>query len=169
MLSKKRFRPAAKRPLPSVLLNSESYHFRVHGDSGTIRHVNAYLWSDKFSETNTHVRRQGCALQPSCPLTGLLLATGGPLPYDLRHGQWVEPTLALIASNHREYTAQLQLWTERLEVDHKRATRTPNLYRGPLGFEVGSPVVVGNQHDAAHTEEPRSLDTDGDGRISRPA
>ena len=116
-----------------------------------------------------HILLKGCALQPGCPLTGLLLATGGPLPYDLRHGQWLKPTLALIASNHREYTAQIQLWTERLEVDQERAARTPNLYRNPLGFEVGSPVVVGNQHDAAHTEEPRSLDTDGDGRISRPA
>lgn len=33
------------------------------------------------------------------------------MPHDLRHGQWLEPTLALIASNHREYTAQIQLWT----------------------------------------------------------
>ena len=113
-----------------------------------------------------HVLLKGCSLQPGCPLTGLLLATGGPMPHDLRHGQWVEPTLALIASNHREYVAQIQLWAERLEVDQKRATRTPNLYLDPIGVEVGSPVVVGNQHGAAHTEKPRSLDTDGDGRIS---
>jgi hypothetical protein len=113
-----------------------------------------------------HVLLKGCSLQPGCPLTGLLLATGGPMPHDLRHGQWLEPTLALIASNHREYTARIQLWTERLEVDQERATRTPNLYRDPIGSEVGSPVVVGNQHGAAHTEKPRSLDTDGYGRIS---
>jgi hypothetical protein len=88
------------------------------------------------------------------------------MPHDLRHGQWVKPTLALIASNHCEYSAQIQLWTERLEVDQKRATKMRSLYRDPLGFEVGSPVVVGNQHGAAHTEKPRSLDTDVDGRIS---
>jgi hypothetical protein len=113
-----------------------------------------------------HILLKGCALQPGCPLTGLLLATGGPLPYDLRHGQWLKPTLALTASNHRKYTAQLQLWTERLEVDQKKATKTPELYQGPFGSEVGSRVVVGNRQDASHTEEPRSLDTDGDKRIS---
>ena len=114
-----------------------------------------------------HILLKGCALRPRCPLNGLLLATGGPMPRDLRHGQWLKPTLALIASDHREYMAQIRLWTERLEVDHKRATRTPNLYRDPLGFEVGFPVGVGNQHGTAHTEESRSLDTDGAaGRIS---
>jgi hypothetical protein len=108
-----------------------------------------------------HILLKGCALQPSCPLKGLLLAIGGPMPDDLRHGQWLEPTLALTASNHREYTAPIQLWTERLEVDRKRATRTPNPCRDPLGFVVGSPVVVGYQRGAAHTEKSGSLHTDG--------
>jgi hypothetical protein len=131
---------------------SESYYF-----SGTLDYPRDLVLN--------HILLKGCSLQPGCPLTGLLLATGGPMPHDLRHGQWLEPTLALTASNHREYTAQIRLWTERLEVDQKRATRTPNLYRDRLGFEVGSPVVVGNQHGAAHTEKPRSLQTDGDVRI----
>jgi hypothetical protein len=113
-----------------------------------------------------HILLKGCSLQPGCPLKGLLLASGGPMPHDLRHGQWVKPTLALIASNHLEYTARIHLWTDRLEVDEKRATRTPSLYQDPLGSEVGSPVVVGNLHGVAHTEKPRSLDTDTDGRIS---
>ena len=86
------------------------------------------------------------------------------MPHDLRHGQWLKPTLALIASNHREYTAQICLWTARLEVNWTK--RTPNLYRDPVGFELGSPAVISNQHGAAHTEKPQSLDTDGDGRIS---
>ena len=111
-----------------------------------------------------HILLKGCALQPGRPLTGLLLATGGPLPDGLRHGQWLNPTLALIASNHREHTAQLQLWTERLEVNKKRATRATDPYRAPLGFEVGSPVVC-NQHGAAHTERSRSPYTDGNERI----
>ena len=115
-----------------------------------------------------HILLKGCALRPRCPLNGLLLATGGPMPHDVRHGQWLKPTLALIASNHREYTAQIQLWTDRLEIDEKGSTKTPDLDRYPLGFEFGSPVGVGNQHGAAHTEKPRILDTDGnaDGRIS---
>lgn len=112
-----------------------------------------------------HILLKGCALRPRCPLNGLLLATGGPMPHDLRHGQWLKPTLALIASDHREYTAEIQLWTDRLEVDQQRTVRTPNLYRDPLGFEVVNPVVVGNQRGAADTEKPRSLDTDGDVRI----
>jgi hypothetical protein len=113
-----------------------------------------------------HMLLQGCALRPRCPLNGLLLATGGPMPHDLRHGQWLKPTLALIASDHREYTAQIQLWTDRLEIDEKGSTITPDLYRYPLGFETGSPAVIPNQDGAAHTGKPRSLDTDGDGRIS---
>lgn len=113
-----------------------------------------------------HILLKGCSLQPGCPLTGLLLATGGPMPHYLRHGQWLEPTLTLIASDHREYTAQIRLWTERLEVKQKRATRTPRLHH-PLGSEeVGSPVVVGNQHGMVHTEEPRNLGTNTDGRSS---
>jgi hypothetical protein len=74
------------------------------------------------------------------------------MPHDLRHGQWLKPTLALIASDHREYIAQIQLWTDRLGVDQRRAVRTPNLYQHPLGFEVVNPVVVGNQRGAADTE-----------------
>ncbi len=113
-----------------------------------------------------HILVKGCTLRPRCPLNGLLLATGGPMPHDLRHGQWLKPTLALIASDHREYTAQIQLWTDRLEVDQERAVRTPDVYRYPLGFEIGSPAVISNQYGAAHAEKLRSLDTDGDGRIS---
>lgn len=74
-----------------------------------------------------HVLLKGCALQPGYPLKGLLLAIGGPMPRGLRHGQWLEPTLALIASDHREYTAEIQLWTQRLELDKRKATRMPNL------------------------------------------
>jgi hypothetical protein len=111
-----------------------------------------------------HVLLKGCSLRPGCPLTGLLLATGGPMPRGLRHGQWLEPTLTLIASNHREYAAQIQLWTERLEVGKKRTKRIPNLYRDPLGSDVASPVV-GKQHGAARTEKSRSLYMDGDGQL----
>ena len=112
-----------------------------------------------------HILLKGCALPPRCPLKGLLLASGGRLPYDLRHGQWLKPTLALIASNHLEYTAQIHVWTERLEVNPKRATRAPNPYREPLGFGVGSSVVISDQHGVAHAEKSVSLHADGEGRI----
>jgi hypothetical protein len=106
-----------------------------------------------------HILVKGCALQPRRPLKGLLLAIGGPMPHDVRHGQWLKPTLALITSDHREYTAELQLWADRLEVDKKKATKTLNLHRDPLGFEVSSPVVVGNEHGPAHGEASRVADT----------
>jgi hypothetical protein len=113
-----------------------------------------------------HILLKGCSLQPGCPLTGLLLATGGPMPHDVRHGQWLQPTLVLTASDHREYTRQIRLWTDRMEVDEERGTRRSSLHQDPLGSEVGFPVVLGNQHDVSRTEKLRSLDTDRDGRIS---
>jgi hypothetical protein len=112
-----------------------------------------------------HVLLDVGALTPRRPCEGWLLATGRPMPDSLRATQRLDATLAILASNHLEHTAQICLWTERLEVDKKRATRTPDLYREPLGFEVGSPVVVCNQHGAAHTEKSRSLHADGDERI----
>jgi hypothetical protein len=87
------------------------------------------------------------------------------MPYDLHHGQWVQPTLALIASDHREHTAQIRLWTDRLE-DQQRATRTPSFHRDPVGVEVGSPLAVRNQHPVAHADKSRSLNTDGTGESS---
>jgi hypothetical protein len=88
------------------------------------------------------------------------------MPHDLHHGQWVKPTLALIASNHCEHSAQIRLWTDRLEVDQERATRTSSLYRNPVGFDVGSPLAVCHQHPVAHAGESRNLHTDGTGESS---
>jgi hypothetical protein len=113
-----------------------------------------------------HILLKGCSLQPRNPLAGLLLATGGPMPPDLRHGQWLEPTLALTTSDHREYRAQLQLWTDRMEGDRKEATRTPSIYPNPLGAKVSSGVVLGTQDGAARPDKPRNLDVDRDSRIS---
>lgn len=113
-----------------------------------------------------HILLKGCTLQPGCPLTGLLLATGRPMPRDVRHGQWLETTLALIASDHREYNAKIRLWTERLEVKQKRATKTPSLHQDPLGSEISSSVVIGNQYGVVHVEKPRNLAMDKEGRIS---
>jgi hypothetical protein len=115
-----------------------------------------------------HVLLKGCSLQPGCPLAGLLLATGGPMPHDLRHGQWLEPTLVLTASNHREYSAQIQLWTDRMESDRKVATRALSVSPDPLGVEVSSGVVVGTQNDATRPERRSSVgrDRDVDSRIS---
>lgn len=103
-----------------------------------------------------HILLKGCALQPGCPLTGLLLATGGPMPPDLRHGQWLKPTLVLIASDHREHRAQIQLWTDRLEIDEKAITRVTDFSRDS-GLEVGFPVVIPHQDGSADRERSRRL------------
>lgn len=112
-----------------------------------------------------HVLLNGYGLQPGSPLTGWLLATGGPMPKDLRHGLGLEPTIALIASNHQEYTAQIRLWTERLETEQKPEARMPDLYRNPLGFSLDSTVVVRNEGCATHIAKPLSQGRDRDDRI----
>jgi hypothetical protein len=113
-----------------------------------------------------HTLLEECSLQPGYPLTGLLLATGGPMPHDLRHGQWLEPTLALIASDHREYTGQIRLWTDRLDVDQERATRISGLYQDRIGHKVGSPLAACNQHPVIHAEKLGILPADGRGEAS---
>ena len=45
----------------------------------------------------------------------------------LQHGQWLDVTLAIIGPDHREYTQQIQLWTERLESRPKPVTRRNKL------------------------------------------
>jgi hypothetical protein len=100
-----------------------------------------------------HILLQGCALLPRCPLKGLLLATGGPMPSDLRHGQWLRPTLAIISSSGVEYTASIFLWTERLAAKSKFATRgKSNLFDQPL---KRAETVDCNQPLMQESEGPR--------------
>ena len=74
------------------------------------------------------------ALTPRRPLEGWLLATGGPMPGTLRDRQELDAILAIFASSHVEYTATVRLWTERLAVKPKFATRgNSELFEGPLG------------------------------------
>jgi hypothetical protein len=90
------------------------------------------------------------------------------MPPDLRHGQWLKPTLALVASDHREHTAKIQLWTDRLEIDEKAITRRPDFSRNS-GLEVGFPVVIPQEDDSADPERLRRLYADGDGEYSSDA
>jgi hypothetical protein len=53
------------------------------------------------------------------PLEGWLLAIGGRIPAELRHGQGQDMTLTLIGADHAEYSATIQLCTERLLVPRK--------------------------------------------------
>ncbi len=78
-----------------------------------------------------HDLLEGGKLLPRRPLHGLLLATGGLMPTHLQHGQWQEVTLAIIGSDHREYTQKITLWTERMEHRAKPIKRRSTLRDGP--------------------------------------
>jgi hypothetical protein len=91
---------------------SESYHF-----SGGVE-----LDYPRALVLN-HVLLKRRTLRPRGSLKGLLLAIGGPMPHNLRHGEWIKSTFAIIASNGVEYATTLDLWTDRLVVKPKRATR----------------------------------------------
>src|ERR1700730_13487630 len=44
-------------------------------------------------------------LEPQRFHDGWFVATGGPMPKTLRHGQWIDATLAIITSDHNECSA----------------------------------------------------------------
>jgi hypothetical protein len=94
-----------------------------------------------------HIMVKGCALRPRCPLKGLLLASGGPMPYDLHHGQWLEPTLSITSSSHVAYTAKVDLWVDRLQAKPNPA-RKHYLREEPVGT-VGSTVEIPGQPSVA--------------------
>jgi len=52
-------------------------------------------------------------------LEGWLLAIGGFMPPELRHGQWHDMPLTIIGADHSEYTTKIELWTERLQSRRK--------------------------------------------------
>jgi hypothetical protein len=56
-------------------------------------------------------------------LEGWLLGVGGMMPAGLTNGSWLEVPVAVIASDHVEYTTELQLYTERLTTRPKRKPR----------------------------------------------
>jgi len=84
-----------------------------------------------------HLLQEGRRLTPKRPLHGWLLATGGPMPAHLQHGQWLGVTLAIIGSDHTEYTQELHLWTERLASKSKLLkNKGSGLYAEPAGSGV---------------------------------
>ena len=82
-----------------------------------------------------HVLLKRGILAPGRPLKGLLLASGGPMPGELRHGQILEPTLTLISSTHIEYTAPLCLGIDRSQAKPKPERRY-TLREEPVGIET---------------------------------
>ena len=70
------------------------------------------------------------------------MAVGGSLPVGLGHGERIEATLAIIASDHTEYTAKISFLVERRAVKPKFMKRESSLYDAPEGCRIES--VVGD-------------------------
>jgi len=67
-----------------------------------------------YDEVLNHRLLEEGILPGKCSFQGLLLAAGGPLPAELRHGEWRDLCLTVVAADHTEYSTTLQLWTTRL-------------------------------------------------------
>jgi hypothetical protein len=88
-----------------------------------------------------HVVLAPSGLEPQRFHEGWFVAIGGPMPKTLRHGQWVNATLAIITSDHVECSATFSLWTDRLETRPERAARKCDLFGEPVGHDI-DPLVA---------------------------
>ena len=89
-----------------------------------------------------HVLLGGGILKPGgCPRQGWLLGIGSPMPENLRHGAWVEITLAIIAYDHNEYPETITLWVDRLAKLERKSSRkvpTESLFANESAQGLGS-------------------------------
>jgi hypothetical protein len=130
----------------------EAHHYVFPGKGGFEFHRSQVLNHVLTSEG-------GSILRPHVPYEGWLLAIGGLMPKDLHHGEQVDTTLAITASDHAEYTAAIVLCAERCEVGSKDIRRRSTLYgaSGP-GIEsvVGdriTPIRISDKADSARDSE----------------
>jgi hypothetical protein len=75
-------------------------------------------------------------LQPHVPYQGWLLALGGPMPKHLRHGERVDATLVIIASDRTEYAERICLFSERRMAKSKFTKRESSLHVRPAGRKI---------------------------------
>jgi hypothetical protein len=100
-----------------------------------------------FPETGLQWRKQelnhrlqdGSRLTPKRPMRGLLLGIGSPMPANLQAGQLLGATLAIVGSDHTEYTQEVDLWTERLPYRPTGIHRGGGLRAGVQPFTMGNP------------------------------
>jgi hypothetical protein len=118
-------------------------HFRRKPD----RSYRAYRFPGKHAlefpceeVLNRRLAEGGC-LPIKRSVRGLLLATGGLMPADLKHGQWLDGALALIDSDHNEYIQTIKLWTERLELRPRAMVRRRTRLRDDLGSSTNGAVA----------------------------
>jgi hypothetical protein len=81
-------------------------------------------------------------LMPKKPVEGLLLATGGRMPADLRHGQMLDVVLTITGSDHAEYRAPIHLFIDRVVYQPKpEKAKTIVLGRQAGGLD-GAPAIT---------------------------
>ncbi|SRR5712692_2784510 len=112
-----------------------------------------------YDEVLNHILLEDQGVAPERPFEGWLLAVGGRMPAELRHGQWLDVTLAIIGSDHTEYTQNICLWTERLETRPKAMVRRSNLFGEPINSNardsVRAPSLESSMHSRRHhLQEP---------------
>jgi hypothetical protein len=81
-----------------------------------------------YEEVINHVLLERRRLPGKRRLEGWLLGIGGRMPAELRRGQWLDLSFAIIGSDHTEYATTIQLWTERLEARPKTVTPRTSLF-----------------------------------------
>jgi hypothetical protein len=106
-----------------------------------------------------HVLPGGILKPGGCPRQGWLLGIGSPMPENLRHGAWVEITLAIIAYDHNEYEETITLWVDRHEkLEQKSSRKVPreSLFANESAQGLGSlnPRDMG-QNPARDSPVPR--------------
>jgi hypothetical protein len=118
-------------------------------DPSETKHPEVYCFPGRGSlelpraEVINHVLLSQRGLEQKRPVRGFLLATGGPMPNSLRHGQWIDATLAIEGADHVEYTEAIRLWTDRPEVKPNRAMRKVDVYGNPIGYDIASVAARG--------------------------
>jgi len=81
-----------------------------------------------YEDVINHVLLGRRRLPGRCQVQGWLLGIGRRMPAELRHGQWLDLSLVLIGSDHREYPSTIRLWTERLDPRPKMVTPRTSLF-----------------------------------------
>jgi len=92
-----------------------------------------------FHEVLNHVIFGRRKLMPKQPVEGWLLATGGRMPSDLKHGQMPDVVLTITGSDHTEYRTTITFWVDRV-VPQPKPVRAETIALG--GGLDGAPVIT---------------------------
>jgi len=116
----------------------------------------------QYDQVLNHILLEDQSVAPGRPFEGFLLAVGGRMPAELRHGQWLDVTLAIVGSDHTEYTQDIRLWTERLETRPKAMERRSNLFGEPLSSNARDSVRVPSLESRMHADTDHLQESHGD-------